>query len=48
MFGTFTRFQRVFTEDNIFNKDEPQKFKDDYVGIIGIPIGKIATDTKLL
>ncbi len=28
--GTFTRFHRVFTEDENFNIDDPQKFKDDY------------------
>ena len=46
MFGTFTGFHRVFTEDELFNKDEPQKFKDDYVGRIVVSNGKIATDLK--
>ena len=46
MYGTFTGFHRVFTEDENFNKDEPQQFKDDYVGRIVISSGKIATDNK--
>jgi hypothetical protein len=46
MYGTFTGFHRVFTEDEKFDKKDPQKFKDDYVGRIVISIGKIATDTK--
>ena len=43
--GTFTGFHRVFTEDETFDKDDPQKFKDDYEGRIVVSIGKIATDT---
>ncbi len=43
--GTFTGFHRVFTEDEKFNNDDPQKFKDDYEGRIVISTGKIATDT---
>ena len=46
MAGTFTGFHRVFTEDIEFNKDEPQKFKDDYVGRIVVSTGKIATDWR--
>ena len=46
MFDTFTGFHRVFTEDIEFDKENPQKFKDDYVGRIVISTGKIATDTK--
>jgi hypothetical protein len=47
MYGTFTGFHRVFTEDDKFNKDDPQKFKDDYLGRIVVSSGKIATDTKI-
>ena len=43
--GTFTGFHRVFTDDELFNNDEPQQFKDDYEGRIVISNGKIATDT---
>ena len=43
--GTFTGFHRVFTDDELFNIDEPQTFKNDYEGRIVVSIGKIATDT---
>jgi hypothetical protein len=46
MFDTFTGFHRCFTEDIEFDKENPQKFKDDYMGRIVISTGKIATDTK--
>jgi hypothetical protein len=32
--GTLTGFHRVFTTDELYNNDEPQKLKDDYVGRI--------------
>jgi hypothetical protein len=47
MFGTFTGFHRCFTDDIEFKEEEPQKFKDDYIGRIVISTGKIATDTKI-
>ena len=31
MFDTFTGFHRCFTNDELYNNDDPQKFKDDYV-----------------
>ncbi len=43
--GTFTGSHRVFTDDELFNIEEPQNFKDDYEGQIVISNGKIATDT---
>jgi hypothetical protein len=43
--GTFTGFHRVFTDDELFNNDDPQQFKDNYEGIMFISNGKIATDT---
>jgi hypothetical protein len=46
LYGTFTGLHRCFTEDELYNKNEPQKFKDDYVGRIVISTGKIATDNK--
>ena len=46
LYGTFTGIHRCFTEDELYNKEEPQKFKDDYVGRIVISTGKIATDNK--
>ena len=42
---TFTGFHRCFTEDDLFDIKNPQKFKDDYEGRIVITTGKIATDT---
>jgi len=47
IYGTFTGFHRCFTDDIEFNEEEPQKFKDDYIGRIVISTGKIATDTKI-
>jgi hypothetical protein len=46
MYGSFTGFHRCFTNDQNFNKDDIQKFKDEYVGRIVISSGKIATDTS--
>jgi hypothetical protein len=46
MYGTFTGFHRVFTKDEKYDKEDVQKFKDDYVGRIVISTGKIATDTN--
>jgi hypothetical protein len=46
LFQTFTGMHRCFTEDELYNKEEPQKFKDDYVGRIVVSTGKIATDNK--
>jgi hypothetical protein len=43
--GTFTGFHRVYTEDENFNIEDPQKFKNDYEGRIVVSTGKIATDT---
>ncbi len=34
--GTFTGFHRVFTEDELFNKEDPQALKDAYEGRIVI------------
>jgi hypothetical protein len=41
---TFTGFHRCFTEDEKFDKTEPQKFKDDYEGRIVVSTGKIANN----
>ncbi len=42
--GSFTGFHRSIMNDELFNIEEPQQFKDDYVGRIVISTGKIATD----
>jgi hypothetical protein len=41
--GTFTVFNRVFTTDELYNNDEHQKVKDDYVGRIVVSTGTIDT-----
>jgi hypothetical protein len=46
MFGSFTGFHRCFVDDELFNNDESQTFKDNYIGRIVVSTGKIATDTK--
>ena len=43
---TFTGFHRVFTNDILFDSNDPQLFKDNYEGRIVISTGKIATDTN--
>ena len=45
MYGSFTGIHRYFTNDELFNNDNPQ-LQDNYIGIIVIASGKIATDTK--
>jgi hypothetical protein len=37
----------VLTEDESFDKDEPQNFNENYAGGIAISIGKIAAATKM-
>jgi hypothetical protein len=46
MYGTFTGFHRCFTNDELFDINNPQSFKDNYIGRIVISTGKIATDLK--
>ena len=46
MYGTFTGFHRCFTKDALYDNNDPQKFKNDYMGRIVISTGKIATDLK--
>jgi hypothetical protein len=46
MYETLTGFHRCFTDDIEYNKEDPQNFKDDYIGRIIISSGKIATDSK--
>jgi hypothetical protein len=43
----FYCFSSSFLDDEqLFDIENPQKFKDDYVGRIVITSGKVATDTK--
>ena len=46
MYGSFTGLHRCFTNDELYNNDNSQVFKDNYIGRIVIASGKIATDTK--
>jgi hypothetical protein len=46
MFNTFTGLHRCFTNDPLYDNENPQKFKDDYMGRIVVSTGKIATDMK--
>ena len=46
MFDTFTGFHRCFTNDELFDNENPQSFKDTYIGRIVVSTGKIATDFK--
>jgi hypothetical protein len=46
MYGTFTGFHRCFTNDELFDNENPQDFKDNYVGRIVVSTGRIATDLK--
>jgi hypothetical protein len=46
MFETFTGFHRCFTNDELFDNENPQSFKDTYIGRIVVSTGKIATDFK--
>ncbi len=41
--GTSTGFNGVFTEDELFNKDEPQLFQYTYEGRFVVSTGKEAT-----
>jgi hypothetical protein len=46
LFETFTGFHRCFTNDELFDNENPQSFKDNYIGRIVVSTGKIATDFK--
>ena len=42
-YPSFTAHHRSFTDDILFDENNPEKFKDDYEGRIVISIGKIKT-----
>jgi hypothetical protein len=46
MYGTFTGFHRCFTTDELIDNENPQDFKDNYIGRIVVSTEKIATDLK--
>jgi hypothetical protein len=43
-YGTFTGFHRVYTNDELFNEEDPDIFKNDYMGRVVISTGRIKTD----
>jgi hypothetical protein len=43
--NSFTGFHRNFTNDELFDENDPQLFKDNYEGRIVVATGKIATQT---
>ncbi len=46
MHGSFTGFHRCIIDNEWFDNENPQQFKDGYVGRVVISSEKIATDTK--
>ena len=46
MYNTFTGLHRCFTNDEHFDKENPQLFKDTYIGRIVVSTGEIKTDLK--
>ena len=41
IYNSFTDFHRCFVDDELFNKDKPQEFKDIYMGRIVVSTGVI-------
>jgi hypothetical protein len=46
IWNSFTAFHRCFTDDELFNNDNPQEFKDDYMGRIVVSTGTIKTHSS--
>ncbi len=44
--ASFTGFHRCFVDDELFDINNIQTFKDTYIGRIVVSTGKIVTDTK--
>ena len=42
--GTFTGFHRNYTDDELFDPETPELFKNNFAGCIVISTGKIKTD----
>ncbi len=43
IWNSFTDFHRCFVDDELFNKDDPQQFKDIFKGRIVVSTGIIKT-----
>jgi hypothetical protein len=48
IYNSFTDFHRCFVDDELFNKDKPQEFKDIYMGRIVVSTGVIKTHSSKL
>ena len=48
IWNSFTAFHRCFTDDQLFEIDNPQQFKDDYMGRIVVSTGTIKTHSSKL
>jgi len=46
IWNSFTDFHRCFVDDELFNKDKPQEFKDIYMGRIVVSTGVIKTHSS--
>jgi len=46
IWNSFTAFHRCFVDDELFNIDNPQEFKDDYMGRIVVSTGTIKTHSS--
>ena len=46
IWNSFTAFHRCFADDELFNPDNPQEFKDDYMGRIVVSTGTIKTHSS--
>jgi hypothetical protein len=43
-YGSFTAFHRSYTDDSLFDEENPDIFKNNYMGRVVIATGKIKTD----
>jgi hypothetical protein len=48
IWNSFTDFHRCFVDDELFNKDDPQQFKDIFMGRIVVSTGVIKTHSSKL
>ena len=46
IWNSFTDFHRCFIDDELFNKDDPQQFKDIFMGRIVVSTGIIKTHSS--
>ena len=46
IWNSFTDFHRCFVDDELFNKDDPQQFKDIFMGRIVVSTGTLKTHSS--